>query len=426
MVRSLALPLALLLTSCALPTGAPAPDDDDDDAAACVDEDADGACADEDCDDADPAVYPGRTEVSCDDVDNDCDPETPDGLDVDEDGVDACDDCDDDESLVAPGLAEVQCDDLDNDCDAETLDAPDADVDGWTVCAGDCDDDDPARHPEAAPTCTGTDDDCSGDLSAAEASGPGETIDCPFEGVCQDLIDADPTLASGLYWVGDEASGAFQIECMMDGPRGWTQLEPTGSQGVYVAENSASNAWDKCADDSAQYFDWLTGEDEVVPDWTSGNTELNIPLAYRNPTSGQTYAFTMMEFLRPRLSLYADATRMVAVTSDDDNLDWDGGANGGHEVYVQGLDGQWLNLTPGTNGECGGSNNWPFANSESAHYRWHPNPGFCEAGGDTGGWQFLGGTGLGANWVVPTNVRLVVQTGGGVAFGWTTRVISVR
>ncbi|MEZ4235302.1 MAG: putative metal-binding motif-containing protein [Myxococcota bacterium] len=44
-----------------------------------LDGDGDGALGDVDCNDADPEIGPGRAEIPCDGVDNDCDPATPDG-----------------------------------------------------------------------------------------------------------------------------------------------------------------------------------------------------------------------------------------------------------------------------------------------------------------------------------------------------------
>ena len=61
-----------------------------------------------------------------------------------------------------------------------------------------------------------------------------------------------------------------------------------------------------------------------------------------------------VEALRPVLSDLHPATRMVATTADDDNASWQDGAGGGMEVYIVTGDGDWIVLTPGTNGECGG------------------------------------------------------------------------
>ena len=102
----------------------------------------------DDCRDDDNGVYPGAAEV-CDELDNDCDGETDEGLqrhhaDLDEDGhgdpaadlgcttpteggsvgEDApLDDCDDLEAAVYPGATET-CDDLDNDCDCLLYTSP--------------------------------------------------------------------------------------------------------------------------------------------------------------------------------------------------------------------------------------------------------------------------------------------------------------
>jgi len=110
-----------------------------------------------------PDVYPGQTEITCDGLDNDCDPLTPDGPDVDGDGVSACaGDCDDNDPLRFPGNPEVLCDGIDQDCDSLTLDDPNADGDGVSYCSGDCDDNDPDVHPGQVETmCNFKDDDCN-------------------------------------------------------------------------------------------------------------------------------------------------------------------------------------------------------------------------------------------------------------------------
>ena len=93
-----------------------------------------------DCNDADPDAHPAAFEETCNGVDDDCDPSTPDRAeeeiacngvdddcnpntqdapDLDYDGFDACSDCDDLEPDAAPGLDEVCDDGIDNDCDDE-------------------------------------------------------------------------------------------------------------------------------------------------------------------------------------------------------------------------------------------------------------------------------------------------------------------
>jgi len=129
------------------------------------DPDADGDgytfCVD-DCDDADPLVNPGRYEVACNLIDDDCDPSTPDGDDADGDGAALCaGDCNDNDADISPLLEEETCTGIDEDCDPLTPDEPDVDADGISVCEGDCDDTDPLVNPGVPEVpCNGINDDC--------------------------------------------------------------------------------------------------------------------------------------------------------------------------------------------------------------------------------------------------------------------------
>jgi len=178
-----------------------------------VEEDADGdghlaiLCGGDDCDDNDPGRFPGNPEF-CDAEgrDEDCDSTTfgdrdtdNDGFidqrccNTDADGVALCgDDCDDFNRTRNPAETEV-CDELDNNCDGETdegvRDSGFADLDGdlhgdpnspiAEACAGragfsllddDCDDTDPAIHGAQAEVCDAVDNDC--DLTIDEDAMP--------------------------------------------------------------------------------------------------------------------------------------------------------------------------------------------------------------------------------------------------------------
>ncbi len=141
-------------------------------------------------------------ELSCDDLDNDCDGDS-DEVDLDGDThiTSACggDDCNDDASGAHPGLFEVCGDGLDNDCDGG-VDNKDGDHDGHVdvACGGDDCDDGKAFVYLGAPEQCGNaiDDDCNGGVDDKDADGDGERdLACPGGADCDD--DDPQVLTSG-------------------------------------------------------------------------------------------------------------------------------------------------------------------------------------------------------------------------------------
>ena len=84
-------------------------------------------------------MNPAGTEVTCNDLDDDCDPATIDGLDVDGDGYTCTEDCDEGNPNINPSVRDICEDGIDQDCsgadyapcdtDAEQLWAGEATVD---------------------------------------------------------------------------------------------------------------------------------------------------------------------------------------------------------------------------------------------------------------------------------------------------------
>jgi hypothetical protein len=178
------------------------------------DGDGDGTPASEDCDDADPAVFPGASEV-CDGRDGDCDTRIDEDVlltfyrDADGDGsgtfgdtLQACTapsgyagsagDCDDANPAARPGGLEVMADGVDSNCDGFEQCYVDADGDGFvevgsisfvgstdadcddlgeayaTAPFTDCADGDGDTYPGAPERCDGVDNDCDGLSDLAE------------------------------------------------------------------------------------------------------------------------------------------------------------------------------------------------------------------------------------------------------------------
>ncbi len=137
--------------------------------------------------------FQGSGPEQCNGLDDDCDG-TPDAdaageVDVDGDGSLSCDDCDDGDPNNFPGNPEI-CDGQDNNCNG-VADLPggehDGDGDGSLVCA-DCNDSDPNNFPGNPELCDGQDNDCNG-----VADYPGFEIDTDGDGSlsCADCDDGD-------------------------------------------------------------------------------------------------------------------------------------------------------------------------------------------------------------------------------------------
>ncbi|MDP6933516.1 MAG: MopE-related protein, partial [Myxococcota bacterium] len=178
---------------------------------------------DTDCNDDEATTYPDATEV-CDEVDNDCDGDTDEGvtssyyLDDDGDGwgdpdtsIQACEapstsytsvgsDCDDTSEEAYPGGEEV-CDGLDNDCDGDTDEDDASDATSWYAD----DDDDGLGDPEDSVTacdppsgyvdddsdCDDDDDGSTSILEDADCDGTITEDDCDDEDPDSTVVDED-------------------------------------------------------------------------------------------------------------------------------------------------------------------------------------------------------------------------------------------
>ena len=363
--------LASLLLASLVLSGCPGP----------VDSDGDGHAVDVDCDDSDPERHPGRAEL-CNGADDDCDNTTwldGEGVDFDEDGSLACADCDDEDPAIFPGAAAF-CATVDADCDG--------DPDGGDVAAG------------ASEQCPAVD--------------------------CASILAAQPGAEDGLYWI-DAGTGdlAFEVSCDMSTEGGgWIRLQLDDEDGVFVASRTPDNPWHKCDDDAATWYEGLTEsemEEDVIVDPA---TVVEVTLAFLNPETGELLEPRALQALRSRVSELHPENRMVATIGDDDGGTWQDGGNGGLEVYIVTATGDWILLTPGTGGDCGGASGWPSSGSQTAFYLWSSDPAASEVHGDSGldaaDWSLEGSA------VLPVSVQLAVFTGGGVSFGWEQQVVKLR
>ena len=321
-------------------------------------------------------------------------------------GDEQCDDGNDDNSDGCTTLCAPPA------CDDGIISGDESDLD----CGGSCD-----NACELGAMCNGGGD--------CQQHGCTDGV-CTYATSCADILAQDENAADGEYMVDMDGEGGeepFTLSCDMttDGG-GWIRLRLNDSDNVIVAEYDVTNPWLKCEDDSAKHFDWV-GEDGITADFSPNNVgEYDVPLVYENPDSVTDYTVEQMALIRGVIAELNPATRMVGLTSDDDSGNWQNDMSGGHEVYVTGDDQNWTLLTVGEDGECGGGQgSWPLANSESGYYLWNHSDADSVVDGQTTAVNAdLGG--LATTELVPTQVRLIIDTGGGAAFGYETQIFLVR
>eukprot|EP01046_Picozoa_sp_COSAG06_P000498 COSAG06_NODE_14_length_35011_cov_20.984132_1_plen_3931_part_10 len=259
-----------------------------------------------------------------------------------------------------------------------------------------------------------------------------------FPRSCAQILADFPESSTGVYAVDPAGTGeAFDVVCDMDTEGGgWFKLvlaypgqsPPSEWEGVLMAE--ASSPWAKCDDDAAQFYD---GAEQTTPFVTlgmgnvgirpiAGEGDTTFELRYARPDTGQAYTKQQMEALRTQVDKLSTASRIVATTADDNGAVDEDLAHG-HEVFAYDADGVEMLLTPGEDGDCGGSDG--LENSRTGFRLWTTAAHQSSISGDVTG---LPGPlpDLPGSFALPTHVRLVVRDEGGCSFGYEHRHILVK
>jgi len=229
---------------------------------------------------------------------------------------------------------------------------------------------------------------------------------------CQDILTIDPTATDGNYWIDPDGTGgvdAFECQCDMttDGG-GWIALEIDQTNQIYIHSNSSGNNVFKAGDDGdgleIDNYTHLTSNPSHTLSYGGDHT---ITLNYINPATSANFSAAQLTAIRSIIDRLSTTTRMIALTSDDDNN------TPGHIVGIYDVDDNYLELTPGYSG----NNNW-------GAWRWNTTVG--------GGSSVLGSTGapapgdLPTEYIIPKTLFLDENTGGGMMWGYENAQFLVK
>lgn len=275
-----------------------------------------------DCDDTNGATKPGAAEITCDAIDNDCDPLTPDAPNVDMDSNDICEpsdpgdtdgqpaDCNDNDPAINWQAAEITCNGVDENCNGMADDHPDADGDTYDVCAigvpgaddkdPDCKDGNPAINPGATEICNGLDDDCDG------------IVDAPPSNLCDDEppVAIIISLQQGVTYPSDElpldfiATDDISVE--------WTGYSIDGGPNVTSASTLLSGLSEGMHTLTVHVLDSAGNYGSDTVDFLVDTMPPEIEV--RSPVDGQTY--------------FTNSVPIDFSTWDQTAVDWTGYYNG--------------------------------------------------------------------------------------------------
>ena len=139
-------------------------------------------------------------------------------IDADGDGADITTDCNDANPAVYPGATEIPCNGIDEDCDGVDL-QPDADGDGYEDCAADCDPANAGINPGAIEVPgNGVDDDCDGAVDEVVAGCDGAEVESNNTTATANTLLGGTTMCATVNPSADIDNWRFTVAA-------WTEVE---------------------------------------------------------------------------------------------------------------------------------------------------------------------------------------------------------
>lgn len=226
---------------------------------------------------------------------------------------------------------------------------------------------------------------------------------------CEDILATVPGSPDGNYWIDPDGAGgeaAFECNCDMttDGG-GWIKLQLDRTDQIFVYSNNvATNNVYKCGDDGSgleiDNYNHLSSNPTSDDAGGANPSTINYTLNYINPATTIQFTAGQLTAIRGQITTLSAATDMVALTCDDDNN------NPGFEIIVYAEDATTIDLAVGES-----------SNDTWGAWFWNTS-GSGVTAGVTGTNDITTWPTLPTKYIIPAQLDLVSNTGGGMMWGY--------